>query len=117
LHQWNATHTDWPGEYSLLSLFQAHAEQQPDSIAILSEEGQISYAELNQRANRLAHFLRQQGVGPDVLVPVILPRTPLLLVALLGVLKAGGAYVPLDPDYPAERLAFILSQIQAPVLL
>ena len=78
---------------------------------------QLTYAELNARANQLAHYLRRLGVGPDVCVGVCLDRSLYLVVALLGVLKAGGAYVPLDPAYPAERLAFMLEDAQVPVLL
>ena len=81
------------------------------------EEQQLTYRELNARANQLAHHLRALGVGPEVLVGLCLERSLELVVGLLGILKAGGAYVPLDPSYPAERLAFMLEDTQAPVLL
>ena len=76
-----------------------------------------TYRELDQRANQLAHHLRSLGVGPEICVGVGLPRSTALVVGLLGILKAGGAYVPLDPSYPAERLAFMLQDAKAPLLL
>ncbi len=81
------------------------------------EDKQLTYAELNARANQLAHHLIALGVGPEVLVGICLERSLELIVGLLGILKAGGAYVPLDPGYPKERLAFMLTDTQAPVLL
>ena len=82
-----------------------------------SKIDQLSYRELNARANQLAHHLHQRGVGPDVLVGVMAERSPEMVVALLGILKAGGAYLPLDPSYPHERLAFMLEHSQATLLL
>src|SRR5690606_33785608 len=89
----------------------------PDAVAVVHEERSLSYGELNARANRLAHHLRDLGVGPDVRVAICVERSLEMVVGLLAVLKAGGAYVPLDPAYPAERLAFMLADAQAPVLL
>ena len=90
---------------------------QPEAPAVILDAEQLSYAELNARANRLAHHLRTLGVGPDVLVGLCMQRSPAMVVALLAILKAGGAYVPLDPQYPRERLAFMLGDTAAPVVL
>ena len=89
----------------------------PDVPAVISGSEQLTYGELNRRANRLAHHLRSIGVAPDVLVGLCMERTPLMVVAVLAIVKAGGAYVPLDPDYPPERLAFMLADTAAPVML
>src|ERR1019366_3221247 len=98
-------------------LFEAQAERTPDAVAIVFEAEQLTYGELNRRANQLAHHLRALGVGPEVLVAICLERSLEMVIALLGVLKAGGAYLPLDPAYPKERLAFMLEDAQVPVLL
>jgi amino acid adenylation domain-containing protein len=98
-------------------LFEARVAAAPGAEAVVRERESLTYAELNARANQLARRLRRAGVGPDDLVAVCLDRSPDLLVTLLAVLKAGGAYVPLDPEYPAERLAFMLSDTAASVLV
>ncbi len=108
---------DGPRERCLHLLFEAQAARTPDAVALECGGERLSYADLNTRANRLAHRLRRLGVGPETRVGVCMARTPALVVALLGVLKAGGAYVPLDPAYPAERLAFMLEDSRAAVLL
>ena len=101
----------------LHELFEARAAATPDAGAVTYEGQTLTYRELDERANRLAHRLRGLGVRPDVLVALCLPRSLELAVAILGVLKAGGAYVPLDPEYPAERLAFVLADSGAPVAI
>ncbi|HEY9404145.1 MAG TPA: amino acid adenylation domain-containing protein [Pyrinomonadaceae bacterium] len=98
-------------------LFEAVAAERPDAIAIVSGEAQMSYGELNRRANRLARYLSKHGVGLEVPVGLCMDRTPEMVVGLLGILKAGGAYVPLDPTYPRERLAFMIEDARLPVLL
>jgi len=97
--------------------FEARAGETPDSAAVTLGETNLSYGELNRRANRLAHRLRRLGVGPEGLVALCLERSLELVVAILAVLKAGGAYVPLDPEYPPDRLAFVLEDCRAPVLI
>jgi non-ribosomal peptide synthetase component F len=92
-------------------------EQTPDAVAVVYEDKQLTYRELNARANQLAHYLQKLGVGPEVLVGIFVERSLEMMVGLLGILKAGGAYVPLDPAYPKERLAFMLSDSQVSVLL
>ena len=117
LVEWNDTAVEYPRDRCIHQLFEAQVERSPEATALVYEDQQLTYGELNARANRLAHHLRSLGVGPEVLVGVCLERSLELVVGLLAILKAGGAYVPLDPSYPAERLAFMLQDTQAPVLL
>ena len=102
---------------SLAQLFAAAAAKHRDGVAVIFEEATLTYGELDLRANRLAHHLRAHGVGPETVVGLCLGRSLDLIVGLLGILKAGGAYLPLDPDYPPERLAFMLADARARVLL
>jgi amino acid adenylation domain-containing protein len=116
--EWNDTWREYPGGAQCLhELFEAQVERVPDSVAVVFEDEQVTYGKLNRRANRLAHYLRGLGVGPDVLVGVCVERSIEMVVSMLGILKAGGAYLPLDPAYPQERLAFMLEDAQAAVLL
>ncbi|TCP59426.1 amino acid adenylation domain-containing protein [Tumebacillus sp. BK434] len=101
----------------LHQLFEAQAARTPDAVAIQSETGALSYAELNERANRLAQYLQEQGAGPDGLIAICMARSPELVIAILAVLKSGAAYVPIDPAYPADRIAFLLADGGAPLLL
>lgn len=117
LVEWNDTRTDFPQRTCIHHLFENQAERSPDAIAVVFQNGQLTYRELNNRANQLAHYLRNLGVGPDVPVAVCMERSPELIIALLGILKAGGAYVPMDPAYPADRLAFMLEDARVPALL
>jgi len=117
LAEWNATATDIPADLTAVDLFEAQVQASPDAVALVFADARLTYTELNQRANRLAHALIERGVGPDVLVALCVERSIDMVVGLLGILKAGGAYVPLDPEYPAERLAFMLADSAAPVLL
>jgi amino acid adenylation domain-containing protein len=107
----------YPAHSSVHRLFEAQVERTPDAVALVFEGEMLTYRELNRRANQLAHCLQRLGVGPEVLVAICLERSPEMIVAVLAVLKAGGAYVPLDPSYPAERLAFMLQDSQAVVVL
>ncbi|HVG08475.1 MAG TPA: non-ribosomal peptide synthase/polyketide synthase [Thermoanaerobaculia bacterium] len=112
----NHTAAEVPG-CLLHQLFEAMAAERPDAVAVVHEGEILTYAELNASANRVAHLLRRLGVAPESLVAVCLERSPEMLSALLGVLKAGGAYIPLDPTYPAERIAWVLEDSRASVLL
>ena len=113
---WNATGREvLPG--SLPCLFAAQAGKRPDATAVVFERGRLSYGELDRRSNQLAHHLRGLGVGPETVVGLCLERSLELIVGLLGILKAGGAYLPLDPQYPAQRLAFMLGDAGARVLV
>jgi amino acid adenylation domain-containing protein len=115
--EWNETEKAYPGDRCIHELFESQAAATPEAIAVECAEAQLTYAELNRRANQLAHYLRKLGVRPEKRVGICLSRSPEMLVAVLGILKAGGAYVPLDPAYPKERLAFMLTDAQAKVLL
>ncbi|MFN2632116.1 MAG: amino acid adenylation domain-containing protein [Thermoanaerobaculia bacterium] len=117
LTDFNDTARPYPNDRCVHELVEEQVERAPAAVALVSGGGRTTYAEMNARANRLAHFLRRAGVGPDVLVGVCIERSPDLIVAVLAVLKAGGAYVPLDPAYPAERLAFMIEDSGAPVVL
>src|SRR5712691_1911230 len=115
---WNRTEVEYEKEYgSVQSWFEAQVERTPQAVALVYEGQELSYEELNGRANQLARYLRRQGVGPEVRVGVCVERSLEMVVGLLAVLKAGGAYVPLDPDYPPQRLSFMLEDAQALVLL
>ncbi len=98
-------------------LFERQVEQTPDAVALVFEDQSLTFAELNRRANRLAHSLIGLGVGPEVIVGIILERSINMIVAMLGVLKAGGAYLPMDPNNPADRLAFMMQDARVPVVL
>jgi len=117
LVEWNNTRTDYPKDQCVHELFEAQARKSPEAVAVIFEDEQMTYDELNRRANQLAHYLRWQGVGPEVRVGIALERSIEMVVGLLGILKAGGAYVPLDPAYPAERLRFMLADAEVPVLV
>jgi amino acid adenylation domain-containing protein len=108
LHAWNETAAEYPAGKCVHQLIEEQAEKTPHAVAVVFEEDRLSYTELNQRANQLAHYLRELGVRPDDRVAICVERSLEMIVALLAVLKAGGAYVPLDPTYPVERLRFML---------
>ncbi len=116
LREWNDTAHPIPSA-TLPELFAAEAAKNPDAVAVVFEDETLTYAQLDARANQLAHHLRSLGVGPEVVVGLCVERSPEMMVGLLGILKAGGAYLPLDPSYPSERLAFMLDDVRAPVLL
>ncbi|AIV74176.1 D-alanine--poly(phosphoribitol) ligase, subunit 1 [Burkholderia pseudomallei] len=108
VYAWNATERDYPIEQCIHQLFEAQVDRKPEAIALTFEGQRLSYAELNARANRLAHYLQARGVGPDRLVALCAERGIEMVVGLLAILKAGGAYVPLDPSHPPERLRRML---------
>lgn len=109
LVEWNNTEADYPLDKSLHQLFEEQVAQNPQGIAVIFEGQKLTYQQLNNRGNQLAHCLRDKGVGPESLVGIFMERSLEMVIGLLGILKAGGAYVPLDPDYPTERLGDILS--------
>src|SRR5262245_14630942 len=117
LVEWNETKRDYPKEKCLHQLFEEQVKRTPDAVAVIFEDQQLTYQELNIRANQLGHYLQKLGVGPETLVGICLERSLEMIIALLGVLKAGGAYVPLDPNYPKERLAFMLDDAKVGILL
>jgi amino acid adenylation domain-containing protein/non-ribosomal peptide synthase protein (TIGR01720 family) len=117
LVDWNDTGTDHAQGQCIHELFEAQVERMPDAVALTFEDSWLTYLELNRRANQLGHHLQNLGVGPEVLVGICVERSLEMVIGLLGVLKAGGAYIPIDPTYPQERLALMLEETQAPVLL
>ena len=117
LDEWNATAEQFPNDLCVHELFAQQAEHMPDGVAVIFEATQLDYRELNERANKLAHRLRTLGVGAEQIVGVMLERSTEMIVGLLAILKAGGAYMPLDPEYPQERLAFMLEDADARVVL
>ena len=102
---------------TVAELFAAQAGRTPDAVAAVFGDDSVTYSQLDARANQLAHHLRGRGVGPEVIVGLCVERSLQMLVGLLGILKAGGAYLPLDPSYPQDRLAFMLEDAAAPVLV
>ncbi|WAN69719.1 amino acid adenylation domain-containing protein [Moorena producens JHB] len=117
LVEWNDTATDYPQYQCIHQLFEEQVELTPDAVAVVFEDKHLTYRQLNNRANQLAHYLRSLGVVPEVLVGICVERSLEMVVGLLGILKAGGAYVPLDPNYPVERLTYMLADSQVPLLL
>ena len=117
LAEWNNTVGDYAREMCVHELFEAQVARTPEALAVVYEGEQVSYRELNERANQLAHYLRELGVGPEVVVGLCVERSVALIVGLVGILKAGGAYLPLEPRNPPARLAFTLADAGARVLL
>jgi amino acid adenylation domain-containing protein len=117
LVEWNQTRAEYSQDECLHELFEAQVERTPQAVAVVFEGEQLTYEGLKRRANQLARHLQRLGVGPEVLVGVLMERSLELVVALYGILKAGGAYVPLDPEYPLDRVAFMLKDAQVPVVL
>ncbi|MBE7527127.1 MAG: amino acid adenylation domain-containing protein [Burkholderiales bacterium] len=117
LLEWNATEAVYPQNYCLHQLFEAQVEKSPDAIAVVFEDQQLTYEQLNAKANQLAYYLRTRGIGPEVLVGICVERSLEMVIGILAILKAGGAYVPIDPSYPRERIAFMLEDAQPVVSL
>src|SRR5262249_43230814 len=112
LVEWNTTNMDYPHDWCIHQMFEAQVMRTPDAVALACTHEQLTYRELNRRANQVAHYLQALGVGPGLLVGLCIERSIEMVVGLLGILKAGGAYMPLDPAYPPEHLAFILEDAQ-----
>jgi amino acid adenylation domain-containing protein len=117
LVEWNETTADYPKDSCIHELFESQAALSPDAVAVVFGRKRLTYRQLSLHSNQLANHLRKIGVGPDVLVGILLDRSPEMVLGLLGVLKAGGAYVPLDPSYPPGRLDFMVHDARMPVLL
>ncbi|MDJ0615616.1 MAG: amino acid adenylation domain-containing protein [Calothrix sp. MO_192.B10] len=117
LVEWNNTQVDYPKDKCIHHLFEEQVERTPDAVAVVFEDQELTYQQLNCQANQLAHYLQTLGVKPEVLVGICVERSLEMVVGLLGIIKAGGAYVPLDPNYPTERIAYMLSDSAVPVLL
>src|SRR5581483_4186962 len=117
VREWNSTEFDYPRHLCLHELFEQQAERSPDAIACMHGDQQLSYGELNRRANQLAHYLKQRGMGPGQRVGIFVERSLAMMIGLLGIQKSGASYVPLDPAYPAERLRLIVDDAQLPVIV
>jgi amino acid adenylation domain-containing protein len=117
LVEWNDTRRPYDLEVGLAKRFEAQVERTPHAVAVEFEGREMTYAELNARANQLAHLLRGRGIGPEVPVGIFMERSLEMLIGIYAVVKAGGAYVPFDPDYPPERIAFMADDARAPILL
>ncbi len=117
LVEWNQTEIDYPDDKCLHELFEEQVAGSPDAIAVVHDDEVLTYSDLNVRANRLAHFLRKGGAGPGKLVAISLQRGFQMPIAMMAVAKSGAAYVPLDPDYPSDRLAFMLDDTEAAILV
>ena len=117
LVEWNDTQTAYPQELCIHELFEAQAERTPEAVAVICHGRQLTYRELNSRANRLANYLQKLGVKPETIVGLCLEQSEEMMVALLGILKAGGCYLPLDLSYPVERLNYLMEDAQVSILL
>lgn len=117
LIEFNNTKTTYPNDKCIHHLLQEQVERTPNNVAVIFAKEQLTYDSLNAKANQLAHYLQQLGVGPEVLVGICVERSLLMVVAVLGILKAGGAYVPIEPTYPLERQAYIIADSNIPILL
>jgi amino acid adenylation domain-containing protein len=117
LIEWNQTTADYPGHLCIYQLFETCADENSDETAVLFQEKQLAYRELNQQANRLARFLIKLHIGPETLVGICIENSLQLITGIIGILKAGGAYIPMDPQYPDERLDIILKDACPPVLI
>ncbi|MEK6335950.1 MAG: amino acid adenylation domain-containing protein [Acidobacteriota bacterium] len=115
--EWNNTQANLPLHHCVTELFEEQVLKMPAATAVISNDSQLSYSELNRRANQVAHFLRRRGIGPNACVGLCMRRSPEMVISLLGILKAGAAYVPLNPRHPLSRLALQLSESQAKVCL
>ncbi|MFI6685148.1 amino acid adenylation domain-containing protein [Streptomyces sp. NPDC050485] len=117
LREWNGPARDYPLDRCVHELFEQQVRRNPGAVAVVDGQGELSYEQLNRRANQLARFLRDQGAGPETVIGVCLHRDTELVVALLGILKSGAAYLPMDPQYPADRLEFVLQDAGATAVL
>lgn len=117
LVEWNDTAVDYPKDKCIHQLFEAQVERTPDAVALRFEDQQLTYRQLNERANQVAHYLQNLGVKPEVLVGICMERSLEMVLGLLGILKAGGAYVPMDPSYPEERLGYMMGDAKVKILL
>ncbi len=117
LEQFNDTYIEYPREKCIHELFTEQVNKTPERVALVFEDKKFTYRELDEMSNSLAHFLREKGVKPNDVVPIIAKRSWHVIVAMLGVLKAGGAYLPVDPNYPEERIAYMLSETKADIVL
>jgi amino acid adenylation domain-containing protein len=117
LEQFNDTRVAYRSEVTIADLIEEQAARTPENIAVVFEGKELTYRELDERSNQLAHYLRERGVREETMVPICVDRSPEMVIGILGILKAGGAFVPLDPNYPTERIAYILSDIHSDLII
>ena len=117
MRTFNDTARDYPKTKSLVDLFEEQAAKIPKSTAIVFEDQELSYKELNERSNQLARYLQKQGIKAETLVPICIERSMEMMTGILGIIKAGGAYVPVDPEYPQERVNYMLEDTGAKLVL
>ncbi|MEO7535571.1 MAG: non-ribosomal peptide synthase/polyketide synthase, partial [Ferruginibacter sp.] len=117
LIEFNDTKMEWLKDSNIVNLFEEQAQKTPAAISLIFEDDQLTYKELNERANQLAHYLTSKGVTKETLVPIFIERNTDMLIGILGILKAGAAYIPIDPEYPQERIDFILEDINASIIV
>ncbi|HEX8333693.1 MAG TPA: amino acid adenylation domain-containing protein, partial [Segetibacter sp.] len=117
LVEFNDTKVQYPGDKTIVDLFEEQVKRTPEEVALIFEGEQVSYRELNERANRLGHYLRSRGVSKEVLVPICIERGVEMIVGILGIMKAAGAYVPIDPEYPIERIRYMLQDTGASLVV
>lgn len=113
----NNTTTGYPDHETIVDLFEHQVHRTPNAVALVFDDQQLTYGELNSRANQLARYLQRKGVNAGTLVPVCVERNPAMIVALIAILKAGAAYIPIDPEYPADRIAFMIDDTSAPIVI
>src|SRR5260221_2935408 len=109
--------SDYPKDKTIHELFEEQVSKTPHNTAVVFEDKSLTYEELNERSNQLAHYLRKRGVTPDTLVGICVERSLEMVIGILGILKAGGAYLPLDPEYPKDRIRFMLEDAKTSILL
>jgi amino acid adenylation domain-containing protein len=117
LYEFNDTYAEYPKNKTIHELFEEQADKTPDNIAVVYEDSQLTYRELNERANQLARVLREKGVVPDSIVGIMVERSLEMIIGIMGILKAGGAYLPIDPEYPKDRIEYMLEDSGAGILL
>src|SRR5262249_35257332 len=117
IEDWNATAATYPKDRCIHELFGEQAAKTPDAVAVVYQDSALTYGELDRRSNQLAHYLRGLRVGPATVVGLCVERSLEMVIGMLGILKAGGAYLPLDPNYPSERLAYMVGEARAPVVV
>ncbi len=117
LVEFNDTEVTYPRDKTIVDLFEEQVERSPQAVAVILEEEQLTYKELNERSNKLAHYLRSVGVKEETLVPICVERSLEMIVGILGILKAGSAYVPIDPEYPLERISYMLKDTRANIVV
>jgi amino acid adenylation domain-containing protein len=115
--EWNSSKIDFPSNKCIHELFEAHVRKTPDAIALVFENTELTYRELNERSNQLAHYLFNKEIKPEELIPICIGRSLEMIIGILGIFKAGGAYVPIDPNYPLERIAYLLEDIKTSLVI